>query len=93
MIYVMIVAEGQTLIDIAIQYLGSADAAYDLATLNGMSITDKLSPGQTLELPAVVDKDVVAYYANRGIVPATDTDVEVAAGTFDKYYDLTFAKE
>ena len=89
----MIVAEGQTLIDIAIQHLGSADAAYDLATLNGMSITDKLSPGQTLELPAVVDKDVVAYYANRGIVPATDTDVVVGGGTFDGSFDLTFVKQ
>lgn len=63
--------ENQTLIDIAIQCTGSADAAYDIALLNGLSVSDILVPGIDLILPSVINPDVVAYYSTKAISPAT----------------------
>ena len=64
--------EGQSIIDIAIAKCGSAEAAFDIALLNNISMTKKLTPGQTLQLPAVLKKDIVDYYQSKGINPATD---------------------
>ena len=68
---IMKVLQGQTLIDIAIQELGSAEAAFDLGMLNGLSVTDELTPGQELKLPVISNKSVAAYYVNKAIKPAT----------------------
>ena len=62
---------GQTLFDIAIQELGSAEAAFELAVLNGLNPTDDLIPGQELVLPGVVNSDVQQYFQNKNIHPAT----------------------
>ena len=67
----MKVLQGQTLIDIAIQELGSAEGAYGLAALNGLSVTDELVPGLELQLPTVTNKSISDYYTNKGIKPAT----------------------
>jgi len=84
----MKVLQGQSLFDIAIQELGSAEAAFDLAVLNGVSITDDVSTGDELSLPAVVDKAIASYYANRGFVPVTAiTDREYSV--FDYTFDIT----
>jgi len=66
----MKVLQGQSLFDIATIHLGSSLGAYDLAALNGLSVTDKLTPGQELLLPPVINKSIVDYYANNGIQPA-----------------------
>ena len=63
--------QGQSIIDIAIQELGSAEGAFALAVMNGISITDDLTPGQELALPAVVNKSIASYYQNKGIQPAS----------------------
>jgi hypothetical protein len=68
------VLQGQTFFDIAIQELGSAEGAFELAVLNGLSVTDDLDPGQELQLPAVVNRSISEYYANKGIKPATGFD-------------------
>ena len=67
----MKVLQGQSIFDIAIQELGSDEGAFDLAVLNGISVTDELTPGQELALPAIVNKAIASYYANKGIKPAT----------------------
>jgi len=67
----MKVRDNQNLYDIAIQYCGSSEAAYDIAYLNGISVTDSLTVGQELELPPVVSKSIVDYYANKSLTPAT----------------------
>ena len=67
----MIVRDGQTLFDIAIQELGSTEAAFDLAMTNGLSLTDDLIPVQELELSEIVDSNISNYYKNKGINPAT----------------------
>lgn len=84
------VKDNQSIIDMAIQHCGSAEAAFDLAALNGLSITDKLVPGQTLILPDVVNRNIVEYYAGKGIVPTTDLDQVVDIKTFDESHGLTF---
>jgi len=60
---------GQSIIDVAIQQCGSAEAAISLAIVNSVSITDL--PDELNEIPAVVDSDIATYYANKGIRPAT----------------------
>lgn len=59
----MIVIQNQSLLDIAIQEDGSVLAAFDWAFVNGLSITDALSPGQSLIAPNSVYKNTeVANY-------------------------------
>ncbi|WP_010664942.1 hypothetical protein [Marinilabilia salmonicolor] len=65
------IVEGQSLFDIAIQKLGSAEAALELAVLNGLSLTDELTTGETLQLPGVVNKAVAGYFKGKNIIPAT----------------------
>ena len=72
----MIVLEGQSLLDIAIQCCGSAEAAYDIAVLNGLSIADDLVAGRELSIPAAVNSSVVSYYTQKGIRPATNITTE-----------------
>jgi len=72
----MKVLPGQTLFDIAIQELGSAEGAFELSILNGLNITDELVPGQELILPDVVDPYVQQYLQNKNIIPATFLTVQ-----------------
>lgn len=72
----MKVKRGQSLIDIAVQGCGSAEAAYDLASLNGLSVTDSPTPGSNVVVPGVVNAAVSSYYSERDVVPATLSDVE-----------------
>lgn len=65
------VLDGQSLFDIAMQYLGDSSAAIHMALLNGISITDTLTAGQLLVLPDVMDKDIVKYFKDKAINPAT----------------------
>ena len=68
---------GQTLFDIAIQSCGSAEAAFKLAVLNGMSVTDDLVPGQELVMPDVVNNSISSYYDNKSLTPATSDREEI----------------
>lgn len=67
------VLNNQSLLDIAIQEYGTAQAVLALALANGLEATDRLEPGQVLVLPseAPMDRDMVAYYRSRRIRPAT----------------------
>jgi len=47
-----IITEGQSLVDVALQELGNVEALFDLADANGLAITDLLTPGQVLAVPA-----------------------------------------
>lgn len=66
----------QTLIDAAIIATGSVEGLFALAKRNNLSITAKLTDGQTVEyeLDDVVNAPVRNYYAAKGISPATDID-------------------
>ena len=63
--------EGQTLFDIAIQSCGSAEAAFGLAVMNGLNLTDELLTGSDLVTPDVLNTDVATYFQTKNIQPAT----------------------
>lgn len=69
------VLENQSLFDIAIQECGSAEAAYDIAKLNGLSVTDELTPGQELNIPTPENRNIASYYRQRNIKPATASTI------------------
>ena len=83
----------QSLLDIALQVSGSAEAAYDVALENGKSITDELTPGQELKFTgAQANRKVVNYYTVNNIKPATDfkDEEQVNCKIFDETFDETF---
>lgn len=70
----------QSLLDVAIAACGAFEAAFDLARRNGLSLTDELTPGQTLEyLPEEIrQRQIVDYLATQRVIPATATTAEDA---------------
>jgi hypothetical protein len=84
--------QNQSLLDIAIQALGAAEAAFDIALLNNLSITDTIAPGLELTLPAVVNTDIASYYAAKGLRPATGIEISAVSSQhiFDTTFDNTF---
>lgn len=71
----VVVEQGQSLRDIALQNCGDISALIDLAWMNDLSITDDISAGTVLQLPEVVNQDVVSYFKskreNENLIPAT----------------------
>jgi hypothetical protein len=64
--------QGQNLFNIALQELGSVLGVITIALMNGMSITDPLTPGQELLVPETpLNASVVDYYRTNNISPAT----------------------
>lgn len=65
------VQQGQNLMDVAIEKCGTAAALFELALLNGYSITEDVLVGTELDLPPVVNIGVAQYFADKQIVPAS----------------------
>lgn len=62
----------QNLFDVAVQEMGSVDAAFELARLNDISITDDLVSGQLILLPdQPADDYVVNEFDIKKLFPAT----------------------
>lgn len=74
------VMESQTLLDIALQEFGSIEAAFALAVLNGMSLTDELTAGDLLHRTSIFNKKIVAYYSDKNIRPATGSIISTLGG-------------
>lgn len=70
----VIVAAGQTLIDIAVQELGDATRIFEVAELNGRGITDIITAGEVLKVPvyAVDKKRIVNVFSDPANKPASD---------------------
>ena len=84
------VLNNQSLLDIAIMVSGSAEAAYNIALENGISITDDLMPGQVFQFTGtVMNKRVVDYCSANNIKPATGYKEENYR-FFDETFDYTF---
>ena len=68
------VLKGQNLHDIAIQELGTADAAFDIAVRNDIAVTDLLNPEEGIVIPddSVRDPKTVNFYDTKGLKPATE---------------------
>lgn len=68
----VIVKSGQTLLDIALQEKGSIEAVEEIATLNSLSVTEELTAGTVLTLPASIwNKLLESYCKNNDVSPAT----------------------
>lgn len=62
----------QSLVDIAIQTRGTVKAVFELAVLNGYSVTDDLVPGAILETEVETeDVEIAAFYKKHQLKPAT----------------------
>ena len=60
----------QTLVDIAVQYCGSVEAVFELAQMNGLSVTDELTAGQELILPEQYNIPVAHTFEKNKYFPA-----------------------
>jgi hypothetical protein len=91
----VIVLNNQSLLDIAIQEFGSAAAAYNIAIMNDLNITDNLKAGQILELPTVesvgsFSRPIANYYKSRGLKPATAITGDKKRGVFSRTFSRIF---
>lgn len=69
--------QGQSYLDKVMELTGSAENAFEMAILNGRSITDDVVIGQELKSSAVTRKRVVALF-NGFNRPATDIRNSIA---------------
>lgn len=65
------VLDRQSIFDLAVQALGSAEAAFSIALLNDLPLNEELNAGQTINLPTIAHKAIAEYYKNKGLKPAT----------------------
>lgn len=67
------ISEGQTLIDIAIQYLGDASLIFELAEINNIEITENLIPGTSLLIikPNIDKTKMIAQFKANKTIPAS----------------------
>lgn len=79
------VRDRQCLMDIALECCGVADAAFVIAEMNDVSVSEVLEPGTVLEVPAVMERKVVDYYQRNSISPATVEE--------DANYLITYMEE
>ena len=63
--------QGQSLFDIALQTTGSVEAAFDMALLNLIAITDDIEAGRELTKVSVINNQIASYYSDKNIKPAT----------------------
>ena len=61
----------QSLFDVAVQHCGTMEAAFELAMLNGVALTDDLTPGTELSLTEPDDKSIVQTFDVNRYIPAT----------------------
>ena len=69
------ILHNQTIIDIAIQYTGKAENCFELAIYNGISVSDPLIPGMSINMPSDSDyehdTDITDYYLKKSLQPAS----------------------
>ena len=86
------VLAGQSFFDIAIQYLGSIDNAFEIAQANDRMLSDDLVIGETLTVPDELTKSnkVLQYFSARGIVPATGLTTQIKRDAFSYEFAINF---
>lgn len=69
----LVVNHNQSLLDLSVQENGSVATAFELALLNGISLTDALIPGQQLNFvkSTLADDEIVGYFKNKKVKIAT----------------------
>lgn len=74
------VRDRQTVVDIAIQEVGTVEASIEVAEANGISITDDLLTGQILKPAAVVFGETVKTFFKENRHPASAETILENAG-------------
>jgi hypothetical protein len=71
----ILTSENQTVWDLALQYMGSAEGVFDILALNAFLRLDiALAEGQEVFIPdTILNEEVVNYYDQYSIIPATGT--------------------
>ncbi len=72
------IIDKQNLLDIALQASGTIESVFEIALQNQVSITDEVAPGVGLMIPdgLIQNKDVLNYYIQQTILPATGSNNE-----------------
>ena len=73
-----LIQKHQVMMDTAIQYTGAAEALFDIALLNGYSISDEVNPGTLLFVPEVLDSKVLKFFTQGKYKPVTVIPVDDA---------------
>lgn len=91
------VIERQTLADLAIQIFGNVEFMFDIAELNNLSVSDYLTPGMKLKLPAIIsENDNNLFYKSNRLYPASgwtvteQQEAEVLTGIGYWYVETDF---
>lgn len=73
MLRIIEIGEGQALVDVAMQYCGNAEKQFEVAELNGLSITEDIIPGTSLFVPdlEIENKKVFAAFNDNQLWPAS----------------------
>lgn len=89
----IVTTDRQSIFDLALQYYGSIEAAFDIASANGLSVTDDVEVGTELTEPTsvtLVNSDIVTYYSVNSIQPATSDNLILATGIGYMEIESTF---
>ena len=72
----MIIESKQNIFDASLQAYGNLDNLILLLRSNNISLTDALEAGYDVKTPVTdkTDQDILGYYNNKQIKPATDID-------------------
>lgn len=65
------VKENQSLMDIAVQYCGTAECAHEIAMQNNLNPSESLCVGQILQVAKITSKDIANYFTINRLFPAT----------------------
>ena len=70
---IVTVLHNQSLLDLALQHTGTIKSIFEFAEANALNISDDVVAGKTLVLPAeaFTNKDILAYYTDKNLQPAT----------------------
>jgi hypothetical protein len=79
------VQAGQSLFDIAVQYLGDVERVFEIADINGLMTTNEVEPGTWLVVPDLdmAKRYVVDAFSKRNLSPASITDSGIEAAALD----------
>lgn len=61
----------QTILDLALQYCGSAEALADIARLNDINETEEVAAGSMIWVPEEIDSKVVKFLSDGNYKPVT----------------------
>ncbi len=68
------VQEKQSLLDVAVQQFGNVDAVFSILAQNDVDLSEQLSVNTNIDLTEIIPirKEIVKYYSDNNIIPATD---------------------